>query len=168
MNAIKLYRIGHWCYKKHIPLIPSLMKYLTFLFFNSIVPYTCEIGKGTSFAYGAIAVVLHASCEIGENCIIGTCVTLGGNKTYHGGPKIGNNCYIATGAKVLGPINVGDGSFIGANSVVTRDVPEKSLVSGIPGKVIKENIDISEYSRLCCDDGDKKNAKKTRRRKTKN
>ena len=148
MNAIKLYRIGHWCYKKHIPLIPKFMKYLTFLLFNSVIPYTCEIGKNTSFAYGAVAVVLHATTIIGDNCVIGTCVTLGGNKTYKGGPTIGDNCYIATGAKVLGPIIVGSGSFVGANTVVTRNVPEKSLVSGIPGKVIKENINISEYSRL--------------------
>lgn len=146
MNAIYFYRIGHWCYKKHIPLIPFITKALIYLIFNSVIPYTAEIGKGTRFAYGAISVVLHSKTVIGDNCIIGTCVTIGGNKNLHGAPTIGNNCYIATGAKVLGPISIGNGSFIGANSVVTKEIPSKSLVSGIPGIVIKSNIEISDYS----------------------
>lgn len=146
MNAITLYRIGNWCYKRHIPLIPKLTKGLTFLLFNSVVPFTAEIGKGTKFAYGAIAIVVHSRAVIGDNCIIGTCVTIGGNKNHKEVPRIGNHCYIATGAKVLGPITIGDESFIGANSVVTRNVPARSLVAGIPAKIIKNDIDISEYS----------------------
>jgi serine O-acetyltransferase len=52
---------------------------------------------------------------------------------------------ISTGAKILGPVTVGENSVIGANSVVISDVPPNSIVAGIPGKVIKYNIDILEY-----------------------
>lgn len=79
MNAIDLYRIGHWCYKRKIPVIPQITKGLIFILFNSYIPYTAEIGKGTRFGYGAIGVVVHSQAVIGENCIIGTNVTIGGN-----------------------------------------------------------------------------------------
>lgn len=146
MTAIKLYYIAHWLYKHKVPLLPIIIQGIIYLVFNSWIPYSCEIGKGTKIGYGGIAVVIHKDAKIGRNCVIGTCVTIGGNKATDTVPVIGDCCYIATGAKIVGSVTVGNESFIGANSVVTRDVPEKSLVSGIPGKVIKSNIDITEYS----------------------
>lgn len=146
MKAIKLYRVSNWLYRKHVPLLPKFFQYLIYILYNCWVPYNCKIGKGTKFGYGGIAIVIHKDAIIGENCIIGTCVTIGGNKANSGAPVIFDSCYIASGAKVFGGIKIGKESFIGANSVVTRDVPEKSLVSGLPGKVIKANIDINEYS----------------------
>ena len=89
---------------------------------------------------------MHSNCIIGDNCIIGSGVTIGGNKANESVPIIENRCYIATGAKIFGEITIGEGSFIGANSVVTKDIPPKSLVAGIPGKIIKENININDYS----------------------
>ena len=122
MNAIKLYRASRWFYNKKIPLMPKLLHGLIFLIFNSHIPYTCSIGKNTKFAYGSIGVVLHSHCTIGNNCIIGTGVTIGGNKSSDiNPPQIGDSCYIATGAKVLGDIMVGSGSFIGANAVLTKN-----------------------------------------------
>ena len=146
MTAIKLYYIANWFYRHKVPLVPKMFQGLIYLFFNSWIPYQCQIGKGTKLGYGGIAVVIHKDAVIGENCIIGTCVTIGGNKSNSNVPVIGDSCYIATGAKIFGDVKIGDESFIGANSVVTRDVPKRSLVSGIPGKVIKNNIDINEYS----------------------
>lgn len=52
---------------------------------------------------------------------------------------------IVPGAKILGPITIGENSIIGANAVVIDDVPANSVVIGIPGKVIKENINIHDY-----------------------
>lgn len=146
MDAIKLYRIGNWCYKKKLPVIPNIIHKLIFLVFNSHIPSSCTIGKETRLGYGGIATVLHSNCIIGDNCIIGSGVTIGGNKANESVPIIENRCYIATGAKIFGEITIGEGSFIGANSVVTKDIPPKSLVAGIPGKIIKENININDYS----------------------
>lgn len=78
MNAISIYRVGNWCYKKKIPLIPKITWGLNFLIFNSHIPSTATIGKKTKFAYGAIGCVIHARSVIGNNCTIGTNVTIGG------------------------------------------------------------------------------------------
>lgn len=146
MTAIKLYYISNWLYRHKIPILPIFFQGLIYLFFNSWIPYKCKIGKGTKIGYGGIAVVIHKDAIIGKNCIIGTCVTIGGNKANDSVPIIEDSCYIATGAKILGTVRVGRESFIGANSVVTKDIPARSLVSGIPAKIIKQNININDYS----------------------
>lgn len=145
MSAIKLYYKSRWFYIHRFKILAKLCRGLMYLFYNCYIPYTAEIGKNCRIAYKGMSVVVHSRAKIGENVTIGTCVTIGGNKKEYGVPVIGDNCYLATGCKIFGNITIGEGSFIGANSVVTRDVPAKSLVSGIPAKVIKENIDINEY-----------------------
>lgn len=85
MNAIGVYRVGNWCYRKHIPIIPKLCFYFNFLLFNSAIPVSADIGAGTRFAYGAIAVVLHKDCVIGKNSMIGQCVTIKGKSGPNGG-----------------------------------------------------------------------------------
>lgn len=150
MNALKKYYIARWFYLHHFHLIPFLIKLSIYLINNCFIDYKCEIGKGCKIGYRGMSVVIHKNAKIGANCIIGTCVTIGGNKKPNtidegGVPVIEDNCYIATGAKILGGIRIGEGSFIGANTVVTRDVPPHSLVSGIPGKIIKENINVKDY-----------------------
>ena len=147
MNAIKLYRISNWCYKKRIPLIPILLKYLTFLIFNSVVPYTTEIGKESKFAYGGIGVVIHGRSIIGERVIIGQNVTIGRALDPEGIPNIGNNVYISAGARIVGDIQVGNNVIIGTNAVVTKSIPDNSIVAGIPAKILRTvNEDI--YSLL--------------------
>jgi serine O-acetyltransferase len=58
---------------------------------------------------------------------------------------VGDNVWIATGAKVLGPVKVGNNVVIGANAVVIRDVPDNSVVAGVPAKVIGENHNSADY-----------------------
>ncbi len=137
MNAIKLYRIGSWCYKHKIPLIPSITKALIFLIFNSVVPYTTEIGKESRFAYGGIGVVIHSKCKIGSKVIIGQNVTIGRALDPNGIPEIGNNVYISAGVRIIGSIKAGDNVIIGANAVVTKDVPSNTIVAGVPATIIK-------------------------------
>ena len=52
-------------------------------------------------------------------------------------PVIGSEVIIYSGVKIIGPVNVGKGSIIGANAVVTTDIPENAIVGGIPAKVIR-------------------------------
>ncbi|MEO8109971.1 MAG: hypothetical protein ABI594_08070 [Ginsengibacter sp.] len=132
-------------YRKRIPFFPKIIYYLQYLLFNSSVPPSVKIGKKSKFAYGGIAVVLHGKCEIGENCTIGQGVTVGGRSKNVILPKIGNNVYLSAGSKILGAIIIGDNSIIGPNSVVINDVPNNSIVVGIPGKVIKMNIKPEDF-----------------------
>lgn len=145
MNAISFYRVARWLYVKRVPILPNIIQAFIFLLFNSYIPYTAKIGKGTRFGYGGIGVVIHARAEIGENCIIAQQVTIGGRSGHENPPRIGSRVYLATGAKILGDIVIGDESVIGANSVVINNVPAKCVVAGVPAKIIKEGIDISYY-----------------------
>lgn len=145
LKLIYFYRIGRWCYERKIPVIPKIMYMFQYLFFNSHVPISAKIGKGTQFAYGGIAVVIHDRAEIGENCIIGTCVTIGGRSKIYDVPSIGNNVQLSTGSKILGNIKIGDDVIVGANAVVIKDIPSNSVAAGIPAKVIKTGIKLSDY-----------------------
>lgn len=104
------------------------------------------MGKGTKFGYGGIAVVIHARAVIGNNCIIGQCVTIGGKSKHKNVPRIGNNVQISIGAKILGPITIGDNVIVGANAVVVKDVPANCIVAGVPAKIIRNNIRIEDYA----------------------
>lgn len=136
LNAYHFWHLSSLLYRAKIPLLPSFIKLIIFLIYNSSIPFQCKIGKGTRFGYGGIGVVLHKRCTIGEKCTIGTNVTLGGKSGHYKVPIIGNNVYIATGAKILGPITIGNNVTIGANAVVINDVAEGETVAGIPARVI--------------------------------
>lgn len=142
---IYFHKFAHFLYRHHIPILPKLIYYLQYLLFNCSVPASTTIGVGTKFGYGGIAVVIHARAIIGENCVIGTCVTIGGRSKHKSVPVIGNNVHISSGAKILGPITIGDNVIIGAGAVVISDVPSNSVVAGVPAKIIKSNIDIEDY-----------------------
>ena len=102
----------------------------------SIEPET-QIGNGLYIGhFGCIVVAPDAT--IGKNCNLSQGVTIG--RTYRGAragvPTIGDNVYIGPGAKIIGSVRVGNHAAIGANCVVTRDVPDNAVVLGVPGKVV--------------------------------
>lgn len=139
INAIVFYRISRWLYIHHIPYLPKFLTLIIFLIYNSKIPCTASIGKGSYFGYGGIGVVLHSKVIIGENCLIGTNVTVGGKSGHLEVPVIGDNVYLSTGSKILGPIKIGNDVVVGANAVVVKDVPDNCVVAGVPAKIIKIN-----------------------------
>ena len=145
MNITLLYRIGNFAFQKKIPLIPLFCKAMIRYLFNSAIDCSTQIGKNIHFSYGGIALVIHKKCILGDNVIIGSCVTIGGRSKSKMVPRIGNNVFIATGAKILGDITIGSNVVIGANSVVISSIPDNSIVAGIPGKVIKKCINYLDY-----------------------
>lgn len=139
------YRFYHWLYNHRIPVLPKLLWRLSYLLFNSSVPASCVIGKGSKFAYGGIGVVVHSRAVIGKDCMIGQNVTIGGKSGWYEVPIIGDNVEISAGARVIGPVRVGNNVIIGANAVVVKDVPDNCIVAGIPAKIIKSNICLDDY-----------------------
>ncbi len=145
MNSIKLYYIANRLYRYNVPFIPGIIKGIIFIIYNSIIPYTANIGKGSKLGYGGIGVVIHSRASIGENVLIGTNVTIGGRSKQKNVPIIGNNVYIGTGAKILGNVKIGDNVVIGANAVVINDVEDNCIVAGVPARVIKKDIKVEDY-----------------------
>ena len=142
---IHWYRIANWLHEHRVPLLPVLIYYIQHILFNCAVPPGCKLGKGVKFGYGGIAVVIHRRAVVGENCVIGTGVVIGGRSKHREVPVIGNNVYISTGAKILGPVTIGDNVMIGANAVVVKNVPSNCVVAGVPAKILKENINMADY-----------------------
>lgn len=141
----KIIYFSNWLYTHKVPILPRLLMNINRLIFSCSVSYKTKIGKGLKLGHSGLGVVIHQDALIGENCKIGTSVTIGGSKKNPIVPIIRNNVYIATGAKVLGQVIIGNNVVIAANSVVVSDIPDNCLVAGVPGRIIKRNIDISEY-----------------------
>lgn len=105
-----------------------------FLIYNSKIPYQAKIGRGSTFGYGGMGVVIHSKSIIGVNCTICQQVSIGGNSRFPEVPVIGNNVYIAKGSIVMGGITIGNNVTIGANAVVTKPIPDNAIVAGVPTK----------------------------------
>lgn len=145
MNLSIFHQFAHRLYRIKVPILPKLIYYVQFLLFNSSVPASTKIGKGSKFAYGGIGVVIHGRVKIGNECILGQGITIGGRSKIFEVPRIGNKVYIGAGARILGAVTIGDNVVIGANSVVINDVPSNCIVAGIPAKIIKTDIKVEDY-----------------------
>lgn len=145
MNLASFHRIAHYLYRKGVPVLPKIIYFIQFLLFNSSVPASTRIGKGSKFAYLGIGVVIHARSIIGENCMIGQGITIGGRSKSIEVPIIGDNCYLGAGSRILGGIKIGSNSIVGPNAVVLTDVPANCIVVGIPAKIIKEGINPTDF-----------------------
>lgn len=139
------YAVSRWLHKHNVPILPRLITLFIRFIFASYIPCSADIGKGTVFGYGGLGIVIHGRAVLGSNCHIDQNVTIGGTSNKHDVPILEDCVYIGAGAKVLGPIKIGNNVVIGANAVVVSDVPEGSLVVGIPARVIKSGIVMSDY-----------------------
>ena len=98
------------------------------------VPLNLQVGGGLMLPHPQGIVINHAAV-IGPNCLIFHQVTIGSNG--RGVPVIGGHVDIGAGARIIGPVRVGDHARIGANAVVTRDVPAGAVVVGNPARVLE-------------------------------
>lgn len=108
--------------------------------------YGYDIPAGTQIAAGFYighigGIVITPKAIIGKNCNISQNVTIGfssrGKK--QGYPTLKENVYIGPGAVIIGNITIGKNVAIGANAVVLNDVPDNSVVAGVPAKIISQN-----------------------------
>jgi serine O-acetyltransferase len=99
------------------------------------IPLNCKIGGGLMIPHPN-GIVIHSDAVIGPNCLILQQVTLGLGKG--GVPTVGGDVNIGAGSKLLGGFHVGDHAVVAAMSVVTKDVPERSLAMGIPARIVRQ------------------------------
>ena len=139
INTLELYNIGRFFRRKGLVSLSYFCEVLNRKLNRCAIYSETIIGKGTTLAYGGIAIVIHRKAILGENCTISQGVTIGRDPTLaHGVPSIGDNVYIGAGAVVFGDIHIGSNSIIAPNSIVNSDVEDHSIVGGIPAKLIKK------------------------------
>lgn len=137
-HALVMYRFFHFLYTHRYFLLARILSGLTRFFTGIEIHPGAVIGSGVFIDHGA-GVVIGETAVVGNNVIIYQGVTLGGTGKDKGKrhPTVEDNVMICSGAKVLGPFTVGEGSKIGAGSIVLAEVPPKSTVVGVPGQVVR-------------------------------
>ena len=138
VHALLSHRVAHALRAAGVPVAPRALAYASrSLTGIEIHPAAC-IGDGLFIDHG-MGVVIGETAEIGENVTIYQGVTLGGTGFASGKrhPTVEDNVTIGSGAKLLGPITIGHGAKVGANSVVITDVPAHATVVGNPGHPVR-------------------------------
>ncbi len=141
LHALIMHRIAHKLNYWKIPLIPRAISNISRFFTGIEIHPQARIGRRFFIDHG-MGVVIGATTIIGDDVLLYQGVTLGGTGNEHGKrhPTLGSNIVVGAGAKVLGNIEIGNNSRIGAGSVVIDDVPENSTVIGVPGRVVKQKL----------------------------
>lgn len=135
--AVWFHRIAHFLFRLGLPVIPRFISQVSRFLTGIEIHPGAQLGKGVFIDHG-MGVVIGETAIVGDDCLIYHGVTLGGTgkqkEKRH--PTIGAGTIIGAGAKVLGNIVIGENCRIGSNSVVVKDTPPNSTVTGIPGRVI--------------------------------
>ena len=137
VHAVLWHRINHrlWCWK--LKWFARWLSTIVRWFTGIEIHPAAKIGRRFFIDHG-MGIVVGETAEIGDDCTLYHGVTLGGTSWSKGKrhPKLENNVVVGAGAKVLGPICLGEGSRIGSNAVVLKDVPAGATVIGVPGRII--------------------------------
>lgn len=135
--AVGMHRIAHWLFEGRLFFLARLVNHLArFLTAIDIHP-GAVIGRHLFIDHGFT--VIGETAQIGNNVTIYQCVTLGGTNPTNGvggkrHPTLLDNVIVGSGAQILGPITVGQRARVGANAVVTEDVPEGATMVGVKAR----------------------------------
>ena len=140
LHAVMYYRVSHWLYNHKMRFLARWVSKFARRRTGVEIHPAAKIGKRLVIDHGT-GIVIGATAEIGDDCLLYQGVTLGGTGAQHEKrhPTLGNNVMVGCGAKVLGPFKVGDNARIAANAVVLSEVPPNSTVVGVPGRVVRLN-----------------------------
>ena len=107
------------------------------------ISYQAQIGPGLTVAhYGYI--IVTSSTTLGSNCSLRPGVVFGKKLTEHtSGAIVGDMVEFGVGAKIVGNVKIGNNVIVGANAVITKDVPDNSVVAGVPAKIVR-HLDITK------------------------
>lgn len=151
LHAIWLHRIAHFFWTKRLYFVGRLLSHVNRFLTGVEIHPGAHIGRRFFIDHGA-GVVIGETAEIGDDVTMYQGVVLGGvslaKKKRH--PTVGNKVVIGAGGIILGPVNIGEGSKIGAGSVVLSDIPAYTSATGIPAKSagehrVKEPVDLNHH-----------------------
>lgn len=139
-RAVFLYRLSSWFYRKRMRKTASFIKHLNITLNGCEISPSAKIGKNFTLSH-TVGIVIGHGVVIGDNVNIYQNVTLGtkdGVKPEY--PIIGDNVTLFAGCAILGPVRIGEYSIVGANSVVTKNIPPNSMAIGIPATIKTKSI----------------------------
>ena len=138
VQALLAHRVAHALHEVGVPLVPHAVANASRVLTGVEIHPAARIGEALFIDHGA-GVVIGETAEIGDNVTLYQGVTLGGTGFARGKrhPTVEDDVVVGSGAKLLGPINVGQATKVGANSVVIHDVPARSTVVGNPGHPVR-------------------------------
>jgi serine O-acetyltransferase len=138
VQALLSHRICHAMHESGVPVVPRVLANVTRVLTGIEIHPAAKIGRGLFIDHGS-GVVIGETAEVGDHVTMYQGVTLGGTGFAQGKrhPTVRDEVMIGAGSKLLGPIEVGAHSKIGANSVVIHDVPPNSTVVGNPGHPVR-------------------------------
>jgi len=138
IHALLAHRLAHRLHGAGVPLLPRAIAHAARVATGIEIHPGAKLGPGLFIDHGC-GVVIGETAEVGENVTLYQGVTLGGTGFYGGKrhPTVEDNVTIGSGARLLGPIKVGHGAKIGANTVVITDVPPNTTVVGNPGHPVR-------------------------------
>ena len=138
VHAVLYHRAAHFLYCHRMKFLARLVSQWSRCWTGIEIHPGAKIGRRLVIDHG-MGIVIGATAEIGDDCLLYQGVTLGGTGKDVGKrhPTLGNNVMVSTGAKVLGPFKVGDNSRIAANAVVLGEIPPDSTAVGVPARVVR-------------------------------
>jgi serine O-acetyltransferase len=136
VHALVFHRFAHAIWRRGWKIPARFLSHIARFVTGIEIHPAAKLGPGLFIDHG-MGVVIGETSEVGENVTLLQGVTLGGTslKREKRHPTLGNNVVVGAGAKIIGAFKIGDGSRIGAGSVVVREVPTNSVVVGVPGRV---------------------------------
>ncbi|PYN14867.1 MAG: serine O-acetyltransferase, partial [Candidatus Rokuibacteriota bacterium] len=136
VHALCFHRLAHAIWRRGWTTSARLLSHVARFLTGIEIHPAATLGPGLFIDHG-MGVVIGETAEVGENVTLLQGVTLGGTSLRRGKrhPTLGDNVVVGAGAKIIGAFKIGDGSRIGAGSVVVREVPTNSVVVGVPGRV---------------------------------
>ncbi len=141
-QALSIHRVSHWLWKSELPmkLIARLLSQICRMLTGIEIHPGARIGKSVFIDHG-MGVVIGETATIGDKCLLYQGVTLGGTgkETGKRHPTLRENVVVGAGAKILGGIEIGENTRIGAGSVVVSNVEDNCTVVGVPGRVIHQS-----------------------------
>jgi serine O-acetyltransferase len=152
VHALALHRLAHGLWGRGWVTTGRLVSHVSRFLTGIEIHPAARLGPGLFIDHG-MGVVIGETAEVGENVSLLQGVTLGGTsvKREKRHPTLGDNVVVGAGAKIIGAFKIGNGSRIGAGSVVVREVPPNSVVVGVPGRVtfrdgqrVTEGIDLNQ------------------------